>query len=50
MQRNREMAEAVAVRWGPWLGEDFSTAKADSQQGEGVVRVIPGRRRRRRRR
>ena len=51
MRRNREMAEAVAVRWGPWLGEDFSTAKADSQQGEGRGKGnSKGRRRRRRRR
>ena len=50
MRRNREMVEAVAVRWGPWLGEDFSTEKAEQPQGDGRGKEQQGRRRRRRRR
>ena len=51
MRRNREMVEAVAVRWGPWLGEDFSTEKAEQPQGDGRGKGSnKGRRRRRRRR
>ena len=51
MRRHRDMVEAVAVRWGPWLGEDFSTETRDSVEGGGRGKGnSKGRRRRRRRR
>jgi len=35
MRRSREIVDAVADRWGEWLGEDFTKAKADNQGGRG---------------
>ena len=38
MRRNREMVEAVAMRWGPWLGRTSQRRRPNSRRVMGVVK------------